>query len=655
MYRIGTDILHDLPRALRLEWLETDGLGGFASGTVVGAATRRYHGHRITAGAPPVGRRVMVAGLAETLRHDSCECRIGCNVYEDVIDPQGHLLQTEFRLDPWPVFTWEWEGIRLEKAVLVPHGRNVTLVRYSLLEAPHAVWLASRPLVAGRDFHHLQRACVNLDGHLELTAQGFAIQPYDTPSRMEVGYPGGQFAADGLWYYSFRYLHEQERGLDYLEDLYSPGEISWLLHPGQSAWLIIGDAAATCESAQTWANEEQQRRRNLQECAGDDPVAARLVCAADSFLVQRKIDGHQFKSVIAGYPWFGDWGRDTMIALPGLTLATGRIHDFQSSVRAFLALRQDGLIPNNFGEGDGEPSYNTVDATLWLFAALREYYEATTDVEFIFEIWPALSAIISAHVEGTRFGIRMDEDGLLTAGDENTQLTWMDAKVGDWVVTPRHGKAVEINALWYNALKTAEFFAKKLEKLEQSKAYGRLARQVKTAFAAFWNEELGCCYDLLRPEGPDPALRANQIIAAGLHYNVLGKEQKERVLQIVSEKLLTPYGLRTLSPDDPAFCATYAGGPLERDGAYHQGIVWPWLLGPYLNAYFDVKGVNADTRRTVRRLLQPLVEHLDQAGLGSISEIFDAVAPHEPRGCIAQAWSVAEIVRCWQNYRLGEA
>lgn len=654
MTEFEPQVLGDLAHALQLEWLETDGLGGFASSTVVGANTRRYHGLLVAATTPPVGRRLLVAKVEDRLFMNGSICAFSSNVYGDAVDPQGHLCQAQFRLDPWPVQVWRDRGVCLQRSVCMPHRLGCTVVRYDLLEAPQAAWLHARPLLAGRDIHHLTRANNELDGHLELGADTCTMRPYDEASRTVLYYPGGELRPDGVWYYNFRYFRELESGLDCSEDLYSPGEVVWLLRPGETAWLVLGRQAPESFDGEALLAAERERRQALLQSFGGDTVAGRLALAADQFIVDRTVAGVPAKTIIAGYPWFGDWGRDTMIALFGLTLTTRRHADCRAMLRAFVANMRHGLVPNLFAEGSGDAAYNTVDATLWLFVALRRYVEASRDWDFIAEVWPALQGSLQAHLEGTDYGIRMDADGLLASGDPTTQLTWMDAKVDDWVVTPRHGKAVEINALWYNALKIGEYFAGKLGAEEEALRLGQLAKQTRAGFEQFWSEQLGYCYDVLRPEGPDGSLRPNQLIACALPYSLLAPPQRRSLLARVSEHLLTPYGLRTLAPYCEGFCPTYGGDRRARDGAYHQGTVWPWLLGPYLVTYFEVQGVSEETRRQVRTLLQPLVDHLDGGGLGSLAEIFDAGEPYAPHGCFAQAWSVGELLRCWVQYKLGD-
>jgi predicted glycogen debranching enzyme len=668
MTNFDPTILSDLEAALAREWLETDGRGGFASSTIIGANTRRYHGLLVAATQPPVARRVLVAKIEDRLLSDGALCATSANVYEGgVVHPEGHLHQAEFRLDPWPVLTWRDRDFVLQKSIVMPHRQGFTILRYDLLEGPRAAWLHARPLVAGRDMHHLQQSSGHFDSRVVITDHGFRMQPYDPPSRLALHFPGGEFRPDGLWYYDFHYPREQERGLDCSEDLYSPGEIVWLLRPGETAWLILGqDPAPDALDPAAALDAERDRRAQLLRTFGDDEPAGRLALAADQFIVDRvgasvpdaqpapAPDAQPSRTIIAGYPWFGDWGRDTMIALFGLTLATGRHADCRAMLHTFLTQMRHGLAPNLFAEDTGEALYNTVDATLWLFVAVHRYVQAARDVDFLREAWPALQASLEAHLAGTDFGIHVTADGLLAAGDESTQLTWMDAKVGDWVVTPRHGQPVEINGLWYNALKIGEACAKKLKEKDAAQRYGAQAQQTQRAFGQFWSPELGYCHDVLRPEGPDSRLRPNQLIALALPYKLLTPPQRRSILEQATAHLLTPYGLRTLAPGSEGYAPHYAGDQRARDGAYHQGTVWPWLIGPYLSLYFDVMGLSDETRLHARTLLEPLLAHLDDAGLGSISEIFDAEPPFTPRGCIAQAWSVGEVLRCWVEYGLGQ-
>lgn len=649
------ETLRDLRRSLALEWLETNGLGGYAMGTLAGAHTRRYHGLLCAALRPPVDRRMLLSKLDEQVRVDGAEHALSCNLYGGVVHPNGHERLVGFRRDPWPTWTYEAGGARIEKSVIMVQGHNAVIVRYACLEAPQPVALLARPLLAMRDHHHLCRARVEFELQAE-AAPGVVMLQRDGGPMLRLEFGAGAFAPSTEWYYNFDYPIERERGLDCIEDLYSPGTVEWVLHPGRAATLTAGAGEPLPMGVEEAVEDERRRREALAARAPEgDEVARTLFVAADQFIVTRPDRGKDALSIIAGYPWFTDWGRDTMIALPGLLLATGRHDEARRVLLTYADAMEDGLIPNVFPDGPSEAAYNTVDATLWFFVASRRYYKATRDLDlFADTLFDRMREAMAAHVQGTRHGIRMAADGLLTAGDETTQLTWMDAKVGDWVVTPRHGKAVEINALWHSAIRTMEFFARKLG--EESGPYGRLARAVKEAFrATFWSDELGYCYDCVRGEERDATLRPNQVIALALPYSVLKGTQERSILRVVTERLLTPCGLRTLAPDHPGYRGRYEGDQWARDGAYHQGTVWPWLLGPYLDAYMAHSNRSPEMRGRVRELLACLVDHLAQAGLGTVSEIFDGDAPHCPRGCPAQAWSVAELLRVWVDGRLGEA
>ena len=654
MLSFGPDVLHDLSRSLSLEWLETDGLGGFASATVIGANTRRYHGLLVAALHPPVARQVILSRLEESLQVDAHVYDLSCNVYGDVIHPRGYLHLEEFRLDPWPVWTYVAGDVRLEKSVARVYSSPLTLITYRLLDAPHPVKLTARPLLACRDYHHLQHANVQFDPQLIVENGSARIRHVALGQDLCLTFPQGLFWSDGLWYYNLRYPREEERGLDSREDLYSPGQVAWLLQPGETAVFtaqmgepFAGDAAAALEA-------ERARREQVQAVfPAKNPVARQLALAADQFIVRRDIDGAEARTVIAGYPWFTDWGRDTMIAFAGLTIVTKRFDDARSILRAFIAALDEGLIPNRFGDVEGETAYNTVDATLWFFVAAKQLHDATRDLDFVRdELWAGMTEAIEWHLKGTKYGIHADTDGLLSAGSPEHQLTWMDAKIGDRVITPRQGKAVEINALWYNALRIMQFFAERIEPAA-AKRYADLTKQVKAAFReAFWCGDQGYLADCIDGSRRDLSLRPNQIIALALPYSVVPLECERAVLATVGERLLTPYGLRTLDPADPRYCGHYEGDSVQRDESYHQGTVWPWLLGPYLSAYFTHNGRTEATLGWARGFLEPLLAHLGEAGLGSISEIFDGDTPHAARGCIAQAWSVAELLRVWVELRV---
>lgn len=657
MICFGEGFCRDLAAALEREWLETDGLGGFASSTILGCNTRRYHGLLVAATQPPVGRRVLLSKVEERLRSGAEHIALSTNLYPGAVHPQGYRYVGEFRLDPWPVTIFAGQAWRLQKEVFQPYRRGLTVVRYTLMQADQPLWLHLRPLFACRDYHHLATSGAGFRTDLQRGRDRFTLQPWDANSRVTLIHSAGEFWPDGVWYYQFLYPREQERGLDCCEDLYSPGEIACLLAPGEEISLVATTDPDTEITPNEWAEEERARRQALVSSVSErDLVGRRLVLAMDQFVVQRRVKREPLLTLIAGYPWFADWGRDAMIALGGLLAVPGWEERAKQVLHAFAAHLREGLLPNTFADSGEGAAYNTVDASLWFVHAVRRYAQTTRDLAGVAEhLYEPVRQILAAYRQGTDFGIGMDADGLLRAGSPQTQLTWMDAKSGDEVFTPRHGKPVEVNALWYSALRTGQYLAERLAAGEGASELGLLAAQARRSFRAqFWNPQRGYCYDCLHEEGPDASLRPNQIIALALPYALLSREQARSVFRAVTEHLLTPYGLRTLAPFEPGYRGRYEGDQYERDSAYHQGTVWPWLLGPYVTALFSLQGVSDSTRRQARSLLQPLVDHLCEAGLGSISEVFDGDPPHRPGGCPAQAWSVAEVLRCWLHYRLGE-
>jgi predicted glycogen debranching enzyme len=661
MIRFGEEICGDLPAALSREWLETDGLGGFASSTIVGANTRRYHGLLIAATQPPVGRRVLLSRVEERVRCGAEYAPLSTNLYLGAVHPEGYKRLREFRLDPWPVMTFGHDCWTLEKSVFMAHaacghGRSATVLRYALLESAAPVGLHLRPLFACRDYHHLARSGGGFNAHLDRAPDRATLQPWDEGSRVTLIHPGGEMWPDGLWYYNFSYPREAERGLDSVEDLYSPGEMVFLLNPGESVHLVATTDPELEIDPEGWAEEERRRREGVAGRAPvGDSVGRQLSLAADQFLVRRTVKEEPLLSLIAGYPWFTDWGRDAMIACCALVEIPGWSEQVGQVLRAWAAYLRNGLLPNTFDDSGQGAAYNTVDAALWFVHAVHSLAQSGRDLETAATLYDSVREILRAYREGTEFGIGMDADGLVRAGGPGLQLTWMDAKCGDEVFTPRQGKPVEINALWYNAVRTGQYLAERLDNAERARDYAMLGDRIKRSFREkFWDAQHGWCYDCLTESGPDSSLRPNQLIAVALPHPVVTREQGQSLFRAVTEQLLTPYGLRTLAPGAPGYRGRCEGDQYARDSAYHQGTVWPWLLGPYFQAYFWLDGVGDDTRRHARMLLAPLVAHLSEAGLGSISEVFDGDAPQYPRGCFAQAWSVAEILRVWVQYRLGE-
>jgi predicted glycogen debranching enzyme len=654
MIRFTKETLGNLEASLAREWLETNGLGGFASSTVIGLHTRRYHGLLIAATKPPVGRLAMLSKLEETLIIDGRRYDLSSNQYAGIIHPQGYQHQTGFRLDPFPVFTYEVEGAGLEKSVFMVHGENTTVIQYELKDAsgstpsgqahaPRSFQLEVRPLIAFRDYHSLGHENGSLNPRVQTETAQASLTPYENLPTLNFAHDAGVLDTAGYWYRNFEYREERERGFDFTEDLFSPFVLKFDLSHRPSANIIASTERHGVEEASGLRETEISRRRAVLASTPPDEFAQALFAAADQFIVARGDE----KTVIAGYHWFGDWGRDTMIALPGLALVTGRAEIARSILLAFARHVSEGMIPNRFPDAGESPEYNTVDATLWFFEAIRALLRYTGDHEFVrANLYDVLVGIIDWHVRGTRYNIHVDTDGLLAAGEEGVQLTWMDAKVGDWVVTPRHGKPVEIQALWYNALCVMEELAREFNEEAHRKLYGAMAAHAHRSFEPlFWNEAAGCLYDVVDGERRDASIRPNQIFAVSLPFTMLSEEKARRVLEVVERDLLTPYGLRSLAPSDPQYRPTYAGDALSRDGAYHQGTVWAWLMGPFITAYMKVNGHNPQAREQASRWLAGFREHLGEAGLGQISEIFDADAPHRPRGCIAQAWSVAELLR----------
>ena len=639
MIELKHESCRDLNLALTREWLETNGIGGFSSSTISGLNTRRYHGLLTAATKPPVGRFVLLSKLEETLLIDGRQYELSSNQYPGVIHPQGFNYQTGFRLDPFPVFTYEIEGVRLNKSIFMVQGQNTTVVQYELEQADnHDIRLTVRPLIAFRDYHSTTHENTALNQHIETEPGLTSFRPYGDLPTLHLAHDPAGIDPNGFWYRNFQYAVEQERGLDFAEDLFSPCALTFDLNTTQKVNIIASTERHQAMNADAYRRAELERRSTINKDATNSLISV-LRSAADQFIVARE----QGETVIAGYHWFADWGRDTMIALPGLTLVNGR-WDIAKDILAEFATHVDqGMLPNRFPDAGEAPEYNTVDATLWLFEAVRSFVQYTGDYDFVkTNLYSVLQDIVDWHVKGTRYGIHVDDDGLLFSGEPGVQLTWMDAKVGDRVVTPRHGKPVEIQALWYNALRVMEDLAGRFNEKHE---YGAMADKARAGFnKLFWNEQAGCLYDVINGEIRDASIRPNQVIAISLTNTMVSKERAVSILSVIERELLTPRGLRTLSPSDPDYIGRYEGGPGTRDGAYHQGTVWPWLMGPYITAYFKTFGKTAG-RRFVKLWLETFAEHLREACLGQVSEIFDGDAPHTPRGCVAQAWSVAELLR----------
>ncbi|MDE2929735.1 MAG: glycogen debranching enzyme N-terminal domain-containing protein [Chloroflexota bacterium] len=649
-------VLHDLEAAIQREWLITNGIGGYASGTVTGINTRRYHGLLVAALDPPLGRTVMLAKVDEVVSVAGQDFAIGANEFRpDVIHPQGYALLNSFHLEGQvPVFGYNVGPSVLEKRIWMAHGRNTTYVAYTHRSGSEPLALTVRLFTALRDFHGLMRGSDHARPAVTIHDTTYATvtaHEIESPLHLILA-EGGRFEAREEWYWNYVYRVERERALDFMEDLYHPVDFTVELAPGESAYLIAsGEPLENIEhDAPRALRTEQERIGALLRQAAidplDDPMGAQLVVAADQFLVQRTLaEGERSLTVIAGYPWFGDWGRDAMISLPGLTLATNRSDAAKGLLRTFAAYVSEGMIPNRFPDVGEVPEYNTVDATLWYFQALHVYLEETRDYKLLRELLPTLKDIVHHYHSGTRYNIHVDPaDGLVWAGEPGVQLTWMDVKAGDWLPTPRIGKPVEIQALWYNALRLLERWCNAAEEpVEEIPEWRALIEQ--HFMDRFWQEEGGHLYDVIDgPDGNDPALRPNQVLALSLPHALVPDDKARQVLDAVTETLLTPVGLRSLAPGDEQYRGHYGGSLWDREGSYHNGTVWGWLIGPYLDALLRYSNDTA----AAKAVLQGLVAHMTDGALGTMSEVFDGDPPHAPRGCYAQAWSVAEVLRHWR-------
>ena len=653
MIQFTHETIGELNAATSREWLETNGLGGFAASTIVGLNTRRYHGLLTAATKPPVGRMVLLSKLAEALIINGRRYDLSANQYPGTVHPQGFQFQTGFRLDPFPIFTYLVEGIEIEKSVFMVQGENTTVVQYDLHSLPDGggtaqIKLEIRPLIAFRDYHSTTHENSSLNSHVEIENGLASVAPYPDLPTLYFAHDPGEINTHGDWFRNFEYRVEQERGLDFHEDLFTPFGFTFTLDAarlkkGVRISLIVSTERREAKQADVYRSAEIKRRKILAQSAPrDNDLVSSLTTAADQFIVARE----RCKTVIAGYHWFADWGRDTMIALPGLTLATGHAEIAKSILAEFASHVDQGMLPNRFPDAGETPEYNTVDATLWFFEAVRSLLQFTNDFEFVrANLYAVLTDIIDWHVKGTRYQIHVDKDGLLYSGEPGVQLTWMDAKVGDWVVTPRTGKAVEIQALWYNALRVMEGLAEKFGDKANQKQYKILASSARKSFnEQFWNQESGCLYDVVNGDEHDASIRPNQVLAISITNSMISKPRAKSILRVIEQELLTPRGLRTLTPNDSRYIGRYEGDPHRRDGAYHQGTVWPWLMGPYITAYTKTFGERAG-RKFATEWLKSFDDHLREACLGQVSEIFDGDPPHAPRGCVAQAWSVAELLR----------
>jgi predicted glycogen debranching enzyme len=650
--------LHDLDGALATEWLLADGAGGYASSTVLMCGTRRYHGLWVPALRPPVDRRVVLSHIDERLSADGRETYLSTTEYAAGFYPDGSPHAERFDLEPLPRLVSRVGDLEVEREVLLlRHGAGVCLTYR--VRGQGAWVLDLGPMLSLRSMHHLTRRSEEFRaesvsppaGARGGGACGFRV--------LSAGMPGVFLWTDGpaeaavspAWYNGVLRRVERQRGFDHLEDLLAPGR--WTFRgAGRAEWRVFCSFDPPRHIDVAVARKSHIARQvELAVFAGSprDKRIERLVRAANAFIVRRRVGREDLATVIAGYHWFGDWGRDAMIAVPALAMETGRLDVAEKVLRAFASAISRGMIPNVFVEETGLPQYNTVDASLWFIQAAAAYVQAGGREEFIRnDLWPAVAEICEHYGRGTRFGIRADADGLITAGSPETQLTWMDATCGGRPVTPRYGKAVEISALWISGLALARELAGLL-KVDCPAAWVDLVAARRAFEDLFWNARAGCLYDCILPDGRrDGSVRPNQIVAVGLPHAPLSGAKAKAVVRTVRERLLTPRGLRTLAPGETAYRGRYAGGPDERDAAYHQGTAWPWLLGPYVDAVFAVEGRDC-ARAEAGQVLAGLLDSMEEAGLGFVSEVYDGDPPHRPGGCIAQAWSVAAAIHIWKR------
>ncbi|MBC7085508.1 MAG: glycogen debranching enzyme N-terminal domain-containing protein [Methanomethylovorans sp.] len=638
------------------EWLITNGLGGYASSTLAFMNTRKYHGLLVASMEPPVDRTVLLSALDEQIFTNNVIHELACHRYPGVIYPQGFQYIKEFVDGPAPLWKYEVNGIVIQKIVFMEHGKNNVFVRYSIhvpAEQENSL-IRIHPLVSLRDFHKLTQKHDNISQ--EPSRYGTILnlnKPENRNIRLHL-LSNAAYIQKWDWYYNFEYPVERERGYDFHEDCFHPGYFEMELVKGNNDVFIVASTEKVSEVSLATISGvyEAEKKRISTVCQGQKfggILPSKLAITADTFIVWRQSSG--MHSIIAGYPWFADWGRDAMISLPGLTLVNGRYKLAASILSTFAQNCRHGLIPNRFPDHSTEDyAYNTVDASLWFINALWKYMEYTDDISTVKKMWSTVNEIILNYSKGTKFGIKMDTDYLIC---HDGQLTWMDAKVGDVAITPRKGKACEINALWYNALVIASEIATKIEVDEAD--FSETAEKVRENFEdVFWNDEQGYLYDYIVHETPameykDPSLRPNQILAVSLPYCMLDHIKEKSIVRKVQQNLLTPRGLRTLAPYETAYKGRYEGNTIQRDLAYHNGTVWPWLIGPFVSAYCKINGHSQRSRQYAKELLDGFIPHLSEAGIGSISEIFDGDEPHLPRGCVSQAWSVAEILRAYSE------
>ncbi len=644
MTSFGRDILNDLQFSSKKEWLITNGIGGYASSTVIGYNTRRYHGLLVASMNPPEARTVLVSKLEETVHKGAVFYFLSTNKYPDTISPQGYRHALRFTMYPFPKTVYCIDNMFIEKEIFMVHGENTTIVTYKITapEDEEAIFTVS-PLIVCRDFHWLMRETPTFFDVVRTNGNEMIMEPFDRMPEVHILVEEMDFTSFGVWYVNMEYEKERQRGLNYHEDLYNPGRYTVKVRGEKTISVILSDHCMKgCDAGALRMKELGRQGDILKRAACKDDTEKELILCADKFVVKCK---DNLKTIIAGYHWFGEWGRDAMISLPGLLLETKRYDDAKKVLARFAGAMQKGLLPNRFSDYEGEPEYNTIDASLWFIYAGYQYYKHTNDADFTYKkLLPWFLEIYENYTRGTDYNIKVDEDGLVYGGDETTQLTWMDVKIVDEVVTKRHGKPVEVNALWYNVVKILQELTKDEKKRRE---YAALAKKIKASFIKkFWNGAKQCLYDVLfSVDQKDDSIRPNQIFAVSLEFPILPDEMARAVLKRVTTELFTPFGLRSLGRYNDKYTGHYRGNQYDRDRAYHQGTVWSYLIGAYVDAYFKVHSAGEKQLNEVSLILQPLFDQLHERGISGISEIFDGDDPHSARGCVMQAWSVAELLR----------
>lgn len=650
----SADIVGKYENMIETEWLLANKRGGFASGTLTGVNTRRYHSLLVGSLTPPAQRIVALSGCVETIHTQSGSYNLShCEFDPPPVEPLEHL-PISFRKDAGVHFEYQANQFNMTKSVYLLGESDIVAICYEFNDVEESFDFTVRPLAAMRDYHAIKRA--SNDFSIEWLDEFLTVKNKSCAGQLFLATDEMAFVEQQQWWNNFYYRQEKARGYDCIEDLFSPGIFRRTINgPVRIVlWAGFGDA----EMAQKMTGLDVdviiddiklQQRQVLAGLKSKDPIVQALAVSSDEFIIDRQADRAKTKSILAGFPWFMDWGRDAFIALEGLLLCTGRFDDAANVLLNFAYNADDGMIPNCFGDYNSGAQFNSIDSSLWFIHAAFAYYRTSGDTRtFSSRLMPVVRWIIDSYQNGAKFGIKADEDGLITGGDINTQLTWMDAKAGNTVITPRHGKAVEINALWYNAIcNAAEFYHNK--DAVAAKHFSDMAEKIAESFRnCFWNESGGCLYDCVTKEYKDSSIRPNQIFAVSLPFSPLTDVQQKAVVDCVERELLTPFGLRTLTPKDSRYKGRYQGDTEQRDAAYHQGTVWPWLLGGFVEAYLKVNEHSKQSKKKCAGFIEPLLNHFRNDGcIGSVSEVFDGDSPHRPGGAFAQAWSVAELLRAY--------